>query len=295
MMKGFISRTAVAAPAQATRRTGVLVRLAEDNSAWLAGSMVVALVGAALAAPILAPSDPTAIDLANALAPPSADSVLGRDALGRDVLARILHGARLSLLLGCVTVLLAGGLGSALGLVAGYYRGVPDSVISRLTDVQLAFPPMLLAIAVVATLGPGLFSLVLAVAVSTVPSFTRLVRGVVLGLATRDFVIGAYAVGAGAGRIMFKHLLPNCLAVIVVQASLRLSTVILTASGLSFLGLGVQPPMPEWGAMLSDSRRYLLLAPHIPTTVGLALLLTVLAFNLLGDAVRDALDPKLAT
>jgi peptide/nickel transport system permease protein len=260
-----------------------------------AGAVIVILVvaGAALA-PWVAPHDPFQQRLFERLYPPgAAGHVLGTDNFGRDVLSRLVYGARVSLLVGVVSVAIAAGLGAAVGLIAGYFGGRLDSVLMRVVDVLMAFPLILLAIAIVAVLGSGLFNLMLAVGVSSVPPFARLIRSEVLAQRGRDYVEAARAVGAGSRRVMGRHILPNTLSPIVVLSTLRVSTVILTESSLSFLGLGVAPPTPTWGNMVADGTKFLQTAPWVSIVPGLAIMLTVLAFNLFGDGLRDALDPRL--
>jgi peptide/nickel transport system permease protein len=207
--------------------------------------------------------------------------------------SRILIGARISLQIQIVAVLLALVIGVVLGSVGGYLGGHVDNLIMRAMDVLLAFPSIFLALAIIAALGTGLFNLMLAAGIASIPQFARIVRASVLSLKEREFVEAARALGGGSNRILFRHLLPNCLAPIIVQSTLRMATVLLTASGLSFLGLGVQPPTPEWGAMLSNARSYLIVAPHVATIPGLAIMVVVVGFNLFGDGLRDTLDPRL--
>ena len=218
---------------------------------------------------------------------------LGTDAIGRDILSRLIFGARLSLLIGVAVVTLSILVGTALGLLAGYLRGVFEIVVMRLMDILLTLPSLLLAIVIVAILGPGLVNAMLAVAIVVLPHYVRITRAAVISEASRDYVTAARMAGAGPVRLMFREILPNCLAPLIVQASLGISTAILDAAALGFLGLGAQPPSPEWGTMLADAREFVLRAWWVVTFPGLAILITVLAFNLLGDGLRDALDPKL--
>ncbi len=271
-----------------------LWRRLRRNRAAVAGAGIVAVfVLLALFAPVLVPFNPTQGNLNDRLQPPSAAHWLGTDELGRDLLSRILFGARISLQIQIVAVVLALLVGVALGSVGGYRGGYMDNIIMRAMDVLLAFPGIFLALAIIAALGPGLLNLMLAAGISSVPQFARIVRASILSLKEREFVEAALALGSGSGRVMFRHLLPNCLAPIIVQSTLRMATVLLTASGLSFLGLGVQPPTPEWGAMLSNARSYLIVAPHVATIPGLAIMVVVVGFNLFGDGLRDTLDPRL--
>ena len=260
---------------------------------------VLAIVLIAALAPWLAPYDPTVTDNQVFLTPPawqtggSAAHWLGTDAIGRDILSRLMHGARLSLAIGVAVVALSVLLGCALGLAAGYVRGVFDMVVMRCMDVILTLPSLLLAIVIVAILGPGLVNAMLAVAIVVLPHYVRITRAAVLAEAQRDYVTAARLSGAGHLRLMLVEILPNCAAPLIVQASLGLSTAILDAAALGFLGLGAQPPLPEWGTMLADAREFVLRAWWVVTFPGLAILITVLALNLLGDGLRDALDPKL--
>jgi peptide/nickel transport system permease protein len=264
------------------------------NRAAIAGAGIVAVfVFLAVLAPILVPFNPVQGNLNDRLQPPGATHWLGTDELGRDLLSRILYGARVSLQIQVVAVVLALIVGLALGSVGGYLGGHVDNVIMRAMDVLLAFPGIFLALGIIAALGPGLLNLMLAAGISSVPQFARIVRASILSLKEREFVEAALALGSGSNRIMFRHLLPNCMAPIIVQSTLRMATVLLTASGLSFLGLGVQPPTPEWGAMLSNARSYLIVAPHVATIPGVAIMIVVIGFNLFGDGLRDTLDPRL--
>ena len=268
-------------------------RLRRNRAAVAGAGIVVVFVLLAVLAPALVPFNPIHGDLNDRLQPPSVTHWLGTDELGRDIFSRILFGARISLQIQIVAVLLALVIGVTLGSVGGYLGGHVDNVIMRAMDVLLAFPGIFLALGIIAALGPGLLNLMLAAGISSVPQFARIVRASVLSLKEREFVEAARALGGGSNRIMFRHLLPNCLAPIIVQSTLRMATVLLTASGLSFLGLGVQPPTPEWGAMLSNARSYLIVAPHVATIPGLAIMVVVVGFNLFGDGLRDTLDPRL--
>jgi peptide/nickel transport system permease protein len=247
----------------------------------------------ALLAPLLIPYNPLQGNLNDRLLSPGPSHWMGTDELGRDLFSRILYGARISLQIQIVSVGLALLIGVFLGAIGGYLGGRIDNLIMRCMDVLLAFPSIFLALAIIAALGSGLFNLMLAAGISSIPAFARIIRASILSLKEREFVEAARALGGGSGRIMFRHLLPNCLAPLIVQSSLRMATVLLTASGLSFLGLGVQPPTPEWGAMLSNARSYLIVAPHVATIPGLAIMLVVVGFNLFGDGLRDTLDPRL--
>jgi peptide/nickel transport system permease protein len=270
-----------------------LRRVVRTRAAVAGGLIVATFVVVALFAPLLAPHDPLKGRLVERLKPPSVTHWLGTDELGRDLLSRILYGARITMQIQLAAVSLALVVGTALGLTAGYAGRWPDQVIMRVMDILMAFPGIFLALAIIAALGTGLVNVVLAAGIYLVPQFARVVRGSVLGLKEMEFVQAARALGHGAVAIVFRYVLPNSLAPLIVQTSLRMATVLLTASGLSFLGLGVQPPSPEWGAILSNARSYMITAPHVATMPGLAIMVVVLGFNLLGDGLRDSLDPRL--
>ncbi|MBO9678903.1 MAG: ABC transporter permease subunit [Acidovorax sp.] len=270
------------------------------NRGAVFGLAVVGLLFAlALLAPWIAPHAPDQTNSAAFLKPPfwqaggSSIYLLGTDAIGRDILSRLLHGARLSLSIGVAVVVIALVAGIALGLVAGFYRGVVEIAIMRLMDIILTLPSLLLAIVIVAILGPGLINAMLAVAVVVLPHYVRITRAAVISEVSKDYVTAARLSGAGTLRLMFSEVLPNCAAPLIVQASLGVSTAILDAAALGFLGLGAQPPSPEWGTMLADAREFVLRAWWVVTFPGLMIVGAVLAFNLLGDGLRDALDPKL--
>jgi peptide/nickel transport system permease protein len=271
----------------------ILRRFAQSRSAILGGFLIVALLTAVILAPVLSPHDPLDQSFPRQLKPPSRGYLLGTDEFGRDILSRIIFGARIALGIGSLAVGIAVALGVPLGLVAGYFGGVLDTAIMRTMDVLLAFPYLLLALIVVTLLGFGLTNVMIAVGLVYVPQYSRIVRSVTLSVRERLFVEAAHAMGGSNLRIMLRHVLPNCLAPIIVQTTLSLGWAIVNAAGLSFLGLGAQPPTPEWGAMLSSGREYMRNAPWITTFPGLAILFTALGFNLLGDGLRDALDPRL--
>jgi peptide/nickel transport system permease protein len=263
------------------------------NRTACAASIVLGVFGlVALLAPWLAPYDPLAIDLANALAAPSPPHPLGTDHLGRDTLSRLLYGARVSLTISAVSVGSALAIGTAAGLAAAWHRGAIDAAIVQVVDVLLAFPDLLLAIAVVAVVGRGDVGTIVAVAVFALPTFARVARASALGAVSRDFILAARAAGASSTWILTRHVLPNCLSPIVAHTTVMLGTALLIASGLSFLGLGVQPPDPEWGAMLSRGRDLLRSSPAGAMAPGLAITVVALSFALAGDGLRDALDPK---
>ena len=253
--------------------------------------LILALILLALSARQVAPHDPLRQDLPHALAGPSIEFPLGTDEFGRCILSRILFGARLSLLVGVIATAIGATAGILSGLAAGYFPRL-DAPVMRTMDVLLAFPSILLAIAIVAALGPSLGNVMIAVGVRSIPAFARLARSMVLSLKELDFVQGAAALGASHARVLFRHILPNSVSPLLVFSSMQVATAILLAAILSFLGLGVQPPTPEWGKMVSDGRAYLLEAPHVSLFPGLAIFIAVMGFNCLGDGLRDALDPR---
>ena len=271
----------------------VLAQLRRNRGAVAGLILLTAEILVALTAPWIAPYDPTAQDLLAPLQAPSWSHPFGTDEVGRDILSRLIYGARISLSVGLISVGIAGVGGVALGLVSGFFGGRIEEVILRFMDLLLAFPGILLALAIVAVLGPGLFNVMVAVGLSDIPSFTRLTRGQTLAIRELDYVSGARAIGCADGRVLWRYILPNVLPALIVLATLRVATAILTASGLSFLGLGAQPPTPEWGAMLALGRTFLRQAWWITTFPGLAIMVTVLGINMLGDGLRDALDPRL--
>lgn len=284
--------------AAGARRRGPLAnvtvrRLLKSPSAVAGLVIVVLLILAGVFAPLLTPFDPVRQDLRSVLQAPSLTHPLGTDNLGRDVLARILFGARLTLFIGAFAVAVGLVFGVPLGVISGYYRGLTDQVVQRLMDLMLSFTSFLLALTLVALLGVGLTNVIIAVGISTVPRFARLVRSSVLTLREVTYIEASQAMGAPDRRVLWKHILPNCLAPVIVQATLSMGATILTAAGLGFLGLGVQPPTPEWGAMLGEGRNYIFSQPSVTTFPGLAIFLAVVGFNLLGDGLRDALDPQL--
>ncbi|MBI3505678.1 MAG: ABC transporter permease subunit [Proteobacteria bacterium] len=270
------------------------------NHGAVAGLFVIAfLIFIAIFADVISPHSPYLTDSTVFLKPPfwqtggSIAYPLGTDAIGRDMLSRLIHGTRLSLSIGIAVVAISLMLGIALGLVAAFARGVVDFAIMRLMDIILTLPSLLLALSIVAILGPGLMNAMLAVTVVVLPHYVRITRATVIGELPKDYVTASRTVGARTMRLMFVVVLPNCAAPLIVQASLGVSTAILDAAALGFLGLGAQPPSPEWGTMLADAREFVLRAWWVVTFPGLAILIAVLAFNLLGDGLRDALDPKL--
>lgn len=289
-----MGRTADRLSAEARFDSEVWRRLRRDR--WAVASLIFLVLVAAVAVfgPYIAPYDPEAANLGQRLKPPGYPGhPLGTDELGRDVLSRLLHGARPSVGIGFAAVAIAMTVGVTLGLIAGYFGGRADSLIMRVMDVLLAFPYVLLAIAIIAALGPGLMNAMLAVAITGVPYYVRIARGAALSIRQQEFIEAERALGSTDTRILLRHVLPNALSPIIVAATLDVGWMITAAAGLSFLGLGAQPPKAEWGVMLSDGRHFTRVAPHLALLPGTAIFLVVLALNLLGDGLRDALDPRL--
>jgi ABC-type dipeptide/oligopeptide/nickel transport system permease subunit len=268
-------------------------RLLRSKSALIGGTVLLAIVLAALLAPLMSPYDPIKTSQRTSLEAPSLAHYMGTDRFGRDVLTRVLWGGRLSLPVGFVSVVIAAVVGVALGLIAGYYGGRLDAVIMRFVDLLLAFPGILLALAIVAVLGASLLNLMIAVGIASIPDYVRITRGTVLSVKEREFVLAARTVGIRDSAIILRHILPNVLAPLIVLATLGMAAAIITASALSFLGLGIKPPTPEWGNMLAEGREILQHAWWVAFFPGLAIMLTVFAINLLGDGLRDALDPRM--
>lgn len=270
-------------------------RQVRRNRFAVAGMVILAaLILIAVGAPWIAPHDPFKMNLRAALQPPNSPGhILGTDELGRDVLSRLIYGSRVSLTVGLIVVGIAGSIGVTLGAVSGYYGGLVDQVIMRLVDLLLAFPFLVLAIAVVAMVGPSLTNMMIVLGGVGWIGYARLVRGLVLSLRQEDYISAARVIGVRDGQIIWRHILPNCLGVVIVQATFGVASSILAASGLSFLGMGAQPPTAEWGAMLSTAKQYLRSQPVMSIAPGMAIMITVLAINFVGDALRDALDPRL--
>ncbi len=271
----------------------------QNRGAVIGLVIIIMMILSALLADVIAPHSPTEQFREATLVPPvwlaggSSQFLLGTDPVGRDMLSRLIHGARLSLMIGVVSVSLSFVIGVFLGLLAGYFRGLTEIAIMRLMDIMLALPSLLLAVAVVAILGPGLMNAMYAIAIVMMPHYARQARAAVISEMSRDYVAASRMAGAGPLRIMFDCVLPNCLAPLIVQATLGFSEAILDAAALGFLGLGAQPPTPEWGSMLASAMEFIQSAWWVVTFPGLAILISVLAFNLMGDGLRDALDPKL--
>lgn len=274
-------------------RPSLAEQLFKKRPAQLGGAVILLLVLSAALASVIAPYDPYKVTTSDRLLPPSTTHWLGTDDLGRDQFSRILHGARTTLQVGIISVGIAMLVGVPVGVLSGYYGGWADLLIMRWIDIMLAFPYILLALAIVATIGPNLRNAMIAIGISSVPGWVRLVRGNVLSAARNDYVLAAQALGANDRRVMFVHVLPNTLSSVVVLATLQYPTAVLSAAALSFVGLGAQPPSPEWGALLIGARDWIWTAPWLVNFPGVAIFLTILGFNLFGNALRDTLDPTL--
>ena len=268
-------------------------RFRTSKPAMLGLCLLIFVLCIAIFADVITPYENAISQSANRLDGPSAAHIFGTDELGRDLFARIVHGSRYSLLIGVSTSVLALVIGGLLGAIAAYYGGWVDNIIMRLTDVVMTVPPILLSLAVVAALGGSLRNLLIAITISCVPSMLRLVRSVVLGVVDEDYIEAARSYGASDMRIILKYVIPNALGPIIVTTTMNVANMILSAAGLSFLSLGVQPPAPEWGALLSDAKTYMFTAPHLLYIPGIFIVIAALSFNLAGDGLRDALDPKL--
>ncbi len=271
----------------------VLSRLVRNKGAIIGFVIILIVVGACILAPVIAPYDYDAQDTSRKFIEPCAEFIMGTDNLGRDIFSRILYGGRISLQVGFISTAISAVFGITLGAISGYYGGKIDNVIMRVLDVFMAMPNLLLAIAISASLGTGIVSAMIAVGVSSIPQFARIVRGPILSVKGQEFIEAAVAIDASDKRIIFRHLLPNVLSPIIVQITLGVAQAIITAASLSFLGLGVQPPYPEWGAMLSSAREYIMNHSYMVTFPGLAIALLVISLNLFGDGLRDAMDPRL--
>jgi ABC-type dipeptide/oligopeptide/nickel transport system permease subunit len=275
-----------------SRGRGPLKRLLRNRAAGVGAVIILIIVLAAILAPLIVPNDPYAQDLGASLQGPSASHLFGTDSLGRDVLSRVIYGGRITIPVSMAAVIIALLIGVPVGLASGYRLGWTDSIIMRLTDILLAFPSLLLAMAIMASLGVHLWTISVAIAVTSIPIYVRLVRGEVLRLRNREFVDAARCIGVDDRTIIFRHILPNGLSPIIIQASLNAALAILNVSALSFIGLGAQPPSAEWGAMLADGRSVMQVAWNVTTFPGIAIFLVVIAFNLVGDGLRDAYDPR---
>lgn len=268
-------------------------RLKKNKSAMLALVILVVIIFCAIFADYIAPYPYDKQDYSATFLKPSKEHLLGTDNFGRDILSRIIYGSRISLIVGFSSIVFAIVVGGLLGAISGYYGGKIDNIFMRSMDILMAIPGMLLAISLAAALKPGLVNLVIAIAIADVPGYARVVRASVLTIKEQEFVEAAECIGASDKRIILQHIIPNCLAPIIVQATLGMAGAILSASALSFLGLGIQPPTPEWGSMLSSARQYIRSHWHLTTFPGLAIMITIFALNVLGDGLRDALDPRL--
>jgi peptide/nickel transport system permease protein len=278
---------------KAQSQLGIVWReLRRSHSALVGLVILVVLIIMAVFAPLLAPYDPVEMRLVDQFLPPSQEHLLGTDEFGRDIFSRILYGARISLQVGIIAVGIAAVIGTAVGLASGFYGRWFDMVSQRIIDVLLAFPGLLLALAIIAILGPGLENVMIAVGIGSIPTYARLVRGQTLSIKQKEYVEAATAIGASDTRLLVRHIFPNVVSPIIVLSSLGVAYAILSAAALSFIGLGAQPPTPEWGAMLSQGRDYMREQWWITTFPGVAIAITVLGFNLLGDGLRDALDPQ---
>ncbi|MBC7241323.1 MAG: ABC transporter permease [Anaerolineae bacterium] len=272
----------------------IALRILVRNRVAMSGLAILVMMSLlAVLAPAIAPYDPDAVDILHQLEAPSKTHILGTDLYGRDIFSRILYGGRITLVVGLIAVGIAASIGIVLGLIAGFYGGAVDSIIMRLVDVLLAFPRILLALSIVGMLGPGLLNVMVAVGIAGITGYARLVRGSVLSAKENVYVEAARVVGCPDHIILRRHLLPNIIGPVIVLATLDVASAILSASSLSFLGLGVQPPTAEWGAMLNEGRQYLRTAPWITLFPGLAIMISVLSINMLGDGLRDALDPRM--
>lgn len=278
---------------KALNRQRVLRRFFRNPLSVIGLVVVLVLLFVAIFAPLVAPQDPAKQHLIEKRAKPFGKYLLGADQFGRDILSRLIFGARVSLTVSILSVLIGLAGGVVIGTLSGYIGGVVDSVLMRLMDLLLSFPYLLLAIVMVAALGAGTFNTTLAIGIWALPTFARMVRASVLSIISREYITAAHAIGASHLRIMLTHVIPNFISPIIVYATLFMANAIMLEAALSFLGLGVQPPTPSWGEMISSGRNFLMVAPHVATIPGLAIMLAVLGFNLMGDGLRDALDPKM--
>jgi peptide/nickel transport system permease protein len=289
------SITTPATPVKAESATAgrrAFKRLTRNRRAIAGAAVLLIMSSLAIFAPFITPYDPIAQNIRNRNQPPTAEHILGTDQFGRDLFTRIIYGGRVSLAVGLVAVGIGLGIGGLMGLLSAFYGGVLENVMMRISDVLLAMPGLLLALAIVAALGPGMTNVMIAVGIAYIPIFARITRSAAITVRELDYVTAARAAGARDLRIMFRHVLPNSLGPIIVQTTLSLAGAILAAAGLSFLGLGAQPPTPEWGSMINAARPFIRVAHWTVTYPGVAILVTVLALNLVGDGLRDALDPR---
>jgi peptide/nickel transport system permease protein len=292
-----MNREAISMPEEALPRVNEarrFVRVMSSRGVVVFGAVVIfACLVAAIFAPLVAPYDPYAQLLDDVLQQPNAKHLLGTDSLGRDTLSRIIYGARITLLVGVGTVLIAAVLGTIIGLIAGYFGGWIFTIIMRCTDGIMAVPPILLALVVAALLGTGIKGVMIAVSFALLPGYIRLICGQVLSVKENEYVMAAHSVGVGHTGIMFRHILPNCISPLIVQMTMMMGLAVLTEASLSFLGLGIKPPSAAWGSMVYDGYKYLIMRPILSIAPGIAIMLVVFAFNMVGDGLRDALDPRL--
>ncbi len=279
--------------ARSTTRRRALYRFIRNPLSVTGLIIVFVLTVAAIAAPLVSPHDPAAQQLFDKRSKPFGKYILGADQFGRDILSRLIYGARVSLFVALVSVIIALVGGIIVGTISGYLGGVVDALLMRLMDLMLSFPYLLLAIVMVAALGTGTMNTTLAIGIWALPTFARLVRAAVLTILKKEYIAASHAIGTPAHMIILSHIIPNFVSPVIVYATLFMANAIMMEAALSFLGLGVQPPTPSWGEMISSGRNYLMVAPHVATIPGLAIMLAVLGFNLLGDGLRDALDPKM--
>ncbi|MBQ6842547.1 MAG: ABC transporter permease [Firmicutes bacterium] len=273
----------------------VWMRLKKNKQAMAGLFVFIVICIIAISAPLFIDYDTQVVqqNIPNKIKPPSAEHPLGTDALGRDVMARLIYGARISLTIGLITAISALTIGGLIGAVAGFYGGKLDDILMRIMDIFLSLPSMLLAIAVIASLGSGITNIMIAVAVSYIPYYARIIRSSVLSIRNKEYIESARAIGTSDFRIIMKHIIPNAIGPVIVQATLGVGEIIISAAGLSFLGLGIEPPLPEWGKMLSEGKEVIRSSPYLVIFPGLCIMTTVLSLNLLGDGLRDALDPRL--
>ncbi len=273
----------------------VWMRLRKNRQAMLGLAVFLVIVAVAITAPLYINYDEQVVrqDISSRLLPPGGEHLLGTDSLGRDMLARLIYGARISITIGLVTAISALAIGGLIGAVAGFYGGRLDNIIMRIMDIFLSMPSILLAIAVIAALGSGIVNIMISVAISYIPVYARVIRSSVLSIRSREYIESARAIGTGDLRIICKHIIPNAIGPVIVQATLGVGEIIISAAGLSFLGLGIEPPLPEWGKMLSEGEEVIRTMPSQVVYPGLCIMITVLSLNLLGDGLRDALDPRL--
>jgi peptide/nickel transport system permease protein len=290
---GLLKRFEIKNMPRLTRLKDFLLLLLHYKASCIGLSIVMSITFLALFAPIIAPKHYAEIDVPNKLQPPSLVHLFGTDALGRDIFSRVVYGAQIALWVGLIVVLVEAFIGTSLGIIAGFFNGKIDKVISALTDMVWSFPTVVLALGVVMVIGPGITQVVIAIAITSWPSFTRIIRAKVQSMVNREFVLAARSIGESDLNIMLRYLLPNIMPTILVLATLTLPSAIISTTALSFLGFGAQPPTPDWGAMLSEGASLLMKAPWVATFPGIFIVITALGFNLLGDGLRDLLDPKL--